>query len=62
MSKIEQLSVVVRYLDIKTAEVCERFLTFVPAESLTAESLTKYIIDTLSTYNLDLKKSCVSRI
>ena len=32
----------------------ERFLDFVPAEDLTAESLTKYIVDTLSKHNIDV--------
>ena len=31
----------------------ERFLTFVVAESLNAESLSDYIINTLKEYNLD---------
>ena len=51
VSKVEQLSVV-RYVDVNTVEIHERFLTYVPAESLTADSLTTYILVTLSKMNL----------
>ena len=34
--------------------VNERFLGFVPAEDLTAESLIKYILDTLSKHNINV--------
>ena len=30
-SKIEQLAIVFRYVDIESASICERFLTFVSA-------------------------------
>lgn len=49
VSKVEQLATL-RYVDIKAAAIHERFLTYVPAESLTAESLT-----TLRKYQLDPK-------
>ena len=55
VSKVEQLAIVLRYIDIKAAAIHERFLTYVPAESLTAESLTTYILTTLRKYQLDSK-------
>ena len=55
-SKQEQLSIVIRYIDDDTSSaIKESFLTFVPANSLNAESLTKYILETLTLYNLDPK-------
>lgn len=56
MSKQEQLSIVIRYIDhdCVTPTVVERFLTFVIASNLTAEHLSKYILDTLSLFNLDI--------
>ena len=62
MSKQEQLSLVLRYIDhehkdqdgVVTPSVVERFLTFVVASNLTAEHLSKYILDTLSLFNLDV--------
>ncbi len=49
------MSIVVRYVDGDTtpAVIKERFLTFHPAASLNAESLTKYILEALNRYNLD---------
>ena len=46
LSKQEQVSFVVRYVDgdTKPAAIKERFLTFHPAASLDAESLTQYIL------------------
>ena len=55
ISKVEQLAIVVRYVDIKTASIYERFLTYVPLHSLTADSLTKELLDTLVKYHLDIK-------
>lgn len=52
---MEQLAIVCRYVDINTATIHERFLTCVPAPSLTAESLSQYILDTLRKYQLDPK-------
>ena len=51
-SKKEQLAIIVRYVDEK-AIIHERFLTFVEATSLTAESLTTYLISTLTEHGLD---------
>ena len=51
----EQLSIVVRYVDVKLGKVYERFLTYVEAKSQNAESLSSYILDTLSKYGLDTK-------
>ena len=46
-SKVEQLAIVCRYTDINTATIHEQFLTYVPAPSLTAESLSQSTLDTL---------------
>lgn len=54
-SKIEQLAIVFRYVDIESASTHERFLTFVPAESLTAEGLSNHILQTLEQYHIDPK-------
>ena len=55
LSKQEQLSIVVRYVDTcnDTVNIQERFLTFFPASSLNAESLSQYILDILKQYDLD---------
>ena len=55
VSKVEQLAIVLRYVDVQTATIYERFLTYVPAESLTAESLAMNILTTLRNYQLDPK-------
>ena len=55
ISKKEQLAVVVRYVSLETANIHERFLTYVEATSLTAESLASYILETLKKYQLDAK-------
>ena len=53
-SKQEQLAIVLRYVDSK-AVLHEHFITYVQATSLTAESLVKYILDTLRDFHLDSK-------
>ena len=55
LSKHEQMSVVVRYVDGETepALIRERFLTFIPAATLSTESLTKYILEALTRYDLN---------
>ena len=55
LSKQEQLAIVVRYIDPDSILIVERFLTYIVATNLTAESLSKYILDTLQLYNLDVK-------
>ena len=52
LSKQEQVSFVVRYVDGDTKPAAIN-LTFHPAASLDAESLTQYILEALSNYNLD---------
>ena len=52
-SKREQLAIVLRYVDIASATIFERFVTYVEATSLNAESLSKYILDTLKEHGLD---------
>lgn len=54
-SKQEQLAIVLRYVEIESATIFERFLTYVKAKSLNAESLSKYILDTLKQHGLDPK-------
>ena len=54
IGKQEQLAIVLRYVNAPTASICERFLTYIKAESLNAESLTKYILDTLDEYNINV--------
>ena len=44
-----------RYVDIDKAEIFERFLTFVEADSLDASSLSAFILDTLRNNSLDLQ-------
>ena len=53
VSKVEQLAIVLRYVDISTASVYERFLTHVPAECFTAQGLSSYILDTLRKHELE---------
>lgn len=55
LSKQEQLSISVQYIDVEKIAVMERFLTFFPAKNLDAKSLSKYILDTLALYGLDPK-------
>ena len=52
MSKQEQLAVVVRYVN-KEGIINERFLTFVQATNLNAESLSNYLIKVLEDNELD---------
>ena len=54
-SKVEQLAIVLRYVDIDTATQHEHFLTYIAAESLNAEGLSSYILDTLKKFGLDPK-------
>ena len=52
-SKQEQLAIVIRYVDEETAVQHEHFITYVQATSLNAQSLSKYILDTLRNNGLD---------
>ena len=52
LSKIEQLSIALRYVD-STGSIQEHFLTYVAVSDLTAEGLTTYILEALSEFNLD---------
>ena len=49
------LTFILRYVDTNTASVNEHFLTYIQAESLTAEGLTTCILDCLKKNNLDPK-------
>ena len=53
LSKNEQVAIAFRYVDVSSATIYERFLTYVHAEKLDAESLVKHILDTLALYQLD---------
>lgn len=44
-----------RYVDVGSLSVTKRFLTYIEATNLNAESLCKYILETLQLYNLDTK-------
>ena len=50
ISKTEQVSTVVRFVDIK-GTICEHFLTFIDTAILTAEGLTKHIFDFLRNFS-----------
>ena len=52
-SKEEQLSIVIRYVDVDTANQHERFLTYIQASSLNAEGLSSYILTALHDHGLD---------
>ena len=53
LSKKEQMAIVLCCVHKSTHTVHEHFLTFVKAESLTADSLSQYILKTLEDCNLD---------
>ena len=52
-SKMEQLSIVVRYVNTELATIHEHFLTYVEAKILDAEALSTYILNTLQQNGLD---------
>ncbi|XP_065917551.1 zinc finger MYM-type protein 1-like [Dysidea avara] len=52
-SKVEQLAIILRYVDLGSATVHERFLTYVEARCQNAESLAAHIISTLNEHKLD---------
>ncbi len=52
LSKQEQMSIVLRYVNSEGV-LHEHFLTYMQASSLTAQSLTSYILDTLEKFGLD---------
>ena len=58
ISKKEQMSIVLRY--VKEASVYERFLCYVYVDELDANSLTKFIVETLDKYGIQLQ-NCVSQ-
>ena len=55
LSKHEQLAIVVHYIDVYSAVVHEQFLSYIEPISLNAQSLSKYILDTLKLFYLDSK-------
>lgn len=54
LSKNEQMSFCLRFIDPDSCEIVERFLTFVSAPCLTAEHLSQYIVDTLAQHCINL--------
>ena len=42
LSKQEQMAIVIRYVDVQSCTVYERFLTYIKAESLDAASLSSF--------------------
>ena len=58
VGKVEQISISVRY--VKNNEVYERFLTYVHAEALNAEALSKHILGTLRDYDISID-NCVGQ-
>ena len=56
VSKKEQMSIVLRYVDNRSGDIHERFLKYVEATSLSAESLSTYLLDTLREFQLDPKQ------
>ena len=55
LSKQEQVTLVIRYVDMKSCTIYERFLSFVHAEAFDAASFSSYILGLLSEYELDIK-------
>lgn len=55
-SKQEQMSFVVRYVDMSKGEIHEHFLGYIEAKSLDAASLASYIKDLLNRFDLDSMK------
>ena len=55
-SKREQLSIVLRYVDLESATIHEQFLTYVEAKRMDAEGLATYILDMLQQHGLDPSK------
>ena len=55
-STTEQLAIIFRYANVDNGVIQERFLTFVQADKLNAESLTGYIKIIIDKYKFDHKK------
>lgn len=62
LSKKEQISVVVRYVETDTCKIYERFLTFVHAETLDAAAFSSYLLNTLSDHGLDNEVASIPRV
>ncbi len=61
LSKQEQLAIVVRYVDIRSCTIYERFVTYLHAKSLDASSLSSYILSVIEENRLDIKGGLVSQ-
>lgn len=55
VSRVEQLSIIIRFFNTKTAEIEEHFIGFIAVEKTTAESLTNYIITELEQLGISLQ-------
>jgi hypothetical protein len=58
ISKVEQMSVVVRFVQIKDGEelrIQENFLDFLPVKQTSGEELTKAILQEFKKYNIPLQ-------
>ena len=55
-STTEQLAIIFRYANVDNGVIHKRFLTFVQANKLNAESLTGYIKIIIDKYKFDHKK------
>ncbi|GBP53170.1 Zinc finger MYM-type protein 5 [Eumeta japonica] len=55
VSRVEQLSINIRFFNTKTAEIEEHFIGFIAVEKTTAESLTNYIITELEQLGISLQ-------
>ena len=55
ISRIDQLTIVVRYVRMSDGEVVERFLTFIPIESDTGEGLATTVLKFLNECDIDIK-------
>nr|XP_026494845.1 zinc finger MYM-type protein 1-like [Vanessa tameamea] len=55
VSCVEQLSIIIRFFNTKTAEIEEHFIGFIAVEKTTAESLTNYIITELEQLGISLQ-------
>ena len=59
-SNIEQLCVLIRYVDQRSNEIREDFLAFVPTTSSTAEAIADHILSSLKRFKLPLS-NCIGQ-
>lgn len=61
VSCIEQMSLVLRYVDVKSGNIEEHFVGFLPVEKTTGEELTRCLLTELKTLGLDIK-NCWAKV